>query len=915
MGKARKSRQPVPPASRPGPGKADAGAALPSATPAESFERRPGLTLALSAAAMLAAGLLPLLLAGLDPAALAGGGPLQAPSLVSLLALWGPASGFLVLALLALRRGRVSDGLLVLAAAVSLPPLYTLFMANAELTPPVLHGLWSRFAGVPAGLAALFAAGGVHALRSRAGGRSARVVAVFGSVALGAALLAPWYDEQGWSLPLLRVVLGLGEGSLRAVVRVLSAGALLSGAVLTLRTLLPGGAGLSQRASRVLGMALACLLGAYPLWLLGLAVEASAAGAGGPLLISLSLAAGLWGLWLAMGLRRLCEALDAPVSERSSWRGLLPRGAALAYGLAVALVFALFFLLKTHGLRPSATDENIYFYGAHLITEGLWPYRDFFFAHPPLHLLVPAGVFALFGFDVTVAKLIPALATMATGGFVLAIARRHLGRFGALAALVSFLFANEVLKASTNLTGVNLTTLWMSAGLWAALARRWLAAGVFLALAIGTGFYAIAAALALLAMAAFAGRRAFLRLALGFVGLAALLNGVFWAIGGQAYLDGVYIYHGKKLQKELVSMLLTVAHYHALPFWAFLAAPGVALLRRWQGRHTGDPALSAPRTMLDPRTLWRPGTDDAMRVVWLVNLALLLEFALFRELYAFYFVLWFPGLALLVGYLAVGLRDALLGAALHPAGPGASWRRPAALAAGALLLFGCWLPFGVGADQSLRDYQQRRIDAREIRRDTTGFLAEYEQRGERTAAFDWTPPPILESLGDVVEVLFWRGERVKGAWQPGYAWYLQSKKRYFESCDEIASYVREHSAEGETITGASTVAPLIALLSGRAMAAREIDTNNKRFHSGLLRQEDFFEAICHDRVRFVVAAPSSAFSPTVPSNHATVREHFRPARRFQDTRLKWWHKYPILLFERKGPEPAPGEPVCGFVGG
>ena len=41
--------------------------------------------------------------------------------------------------------------------------------------------------------------------------------------------------------------------------------------------------------------------------------------------------------------------------------------------------------------------ENIYFYDAWLMSQGELPYRDFFFAHPPLGLIPGWLVFVLLG--------------------------------------------------------------------------------------------------------------------------------------------------------------------------------------------------------------------------------------------------------------------------------------------------------------------------------------------------------------------------------------------------------------------------------------------------------------------------------------------------------------------------------------
>ncbi|HUT58524.1 MAG TPA: hypothetical protein VNA25_11825, partial [Phycisphaerae bacterium] len=56
------------------------------------------------------------------------------------------------------------------------------------------------------------------------------------------------------------------------------------------------------------------------------------------------------------------------------------------HGLPAALLLA-FLALKAYGLQPAVGDENIYFYMSTRVADGLVPWRDFFFAHPPLHLL------------------------------------------------------------------------------------------------------------------------------------------------------------------------------------------------------------------------------------------------------------------------------------------------------------------------------------------------------------------------------------------------------------------------------------------------------------------------------------------------------------------------------------------------
>lgn len=884
-----------------------------------------------------------------DPTPLATGGGLQSPLLVSIVLLTAPLAGMLVLVAFFLKRSAFKgltesrgtppgpeireeprgDAVAAVAVVAALPPLYTLFMANPTFAPSPLAGLWESFVGVPVALGAFAVVAGLAALRTAPEGRAARFAAGGGAALLLAATAMPAYEAARWRWPIGEAVAALGEGTFAGAGRGGAGLALFAAAALTILALPYAPADPARDRRRGVARSVAFWLAAvaYPLWFLLLSVDAAAAGAESmvPAWPRFLLAAMVtaFTVWFAVLGPRLLARADATQAGRGlsapGWRGFRDGGLRFVDRGSVLVVFVLFFLLKTHGLRASVTDENIYFYGAHLLAHGQLPYRDFFFAHPPGHLLVPGALFAVFGFSLTLAKLIPVAATMISGAFVLAIGRVHFGRLAGLAALVAFLFANEVLKASTNLTGINLTTMWLAGGLWAVLARRWATAGAFLGAAVATGFYSIAAALAVVVLAAFAGRRAFVRLLVAFLAVAGGLNAASYAIGGASFIEGVYAYHGKKPQRELLKEILVTVHYHPLLLWSFVLTPLAAVARRWLGWTAPAQEDDAPRDraarrrvsetatgrgaaalrLLDPRTLWDGAPEDVARLLWLVTAALTVEFTLFKELHSFYFTLWFPGLALLVGYAIRVVAEALR-RALGATADGVDYRKAGVAAVVACLAVAAWLPVAVSADASIRAGGDR------------AWIQENEHAGE-AKRFQWIEPPLLPSLGDVVRVLFWRDERIQGSLQPGYAWYLQSKKRYFETAQEIADYVRDHSEPGETLTGASTVAPLIALLSGRELSALVIDTNTKRFKAGTLTRQEFWDDVCRDRVRFVVAAPQSFFAPQVPSNHPTVDADFRVAKLFRDRSIKHWGEYRILLFERGTPDAPKGEPVCHYL--
>ncbi|MCB9733488.1 MAG: glycosyltransferase family 39 protein [Deltaproteobacteria bacterium] len=345
----------------------------------------------------------------------------------------------------------------------------------------------------------------------------------------------------------------------------------------------------------------------------------------------------------------------------------------------IAVPLALFLLVKTHGMGTSNTDENIYFYMARDLARGRLPYVDYFFAHPPLHVLVPGVILAVFGWSFTIAKLFAVVAAAVTGGAIFAIGRRAWGPVAGALAAVLFLFAAEQLKASANMTGVNLTTMWLTLGLWASLRGRGALAGVLLGLAATTGFYSMAAICALLVLLPFRPRDAArprglhpgLRQLIAFLLVAGGVNLLFLAVAGDAYVLGVYTFHGLKglRNDQMVDLFggdpgfpLSLLHnvaamasgrefqkelfYQAHLWMGLIVAPLVAIVR-----FALAPERRPAWAFLSPRRLWRetPG-DGAAVLVALVALALFVQYAMFRELYSFYFVLIYPVLALLVAY-------------------------------------------------------------------------------------------------------------------------------------------------------------------------------------------------------------------------------------------------------------------------
>jgi 4-amino-4-deoxy-L-arabinose transferase-like glycosyltransferase len=66
----------------------------------------------------------------------------------------------------------------------------------------------------------------------------------------------------------------------------------------------------------------------------------------------------------------------------------------------VSIVIRLFFIY------PTFSDENFYFNVANIVSEGEAPYKDFFFAHPPLQIYTLALFFKFFGVSFLLGKIL-----------------------------------------------------------------------------------------------------------------------------------------------------------------------------------------------------------------------------------------------------------------------------------------------------------------------------------------------------------------------------------------------------------------------------------------------------------------------------------------------------------------------------
>lgn len=866
----------------------------------------------------------------------------------------------------ALRTGS-SQSSLPNAALMGAGVLAALHLAmRGAAVPGVLDGsLWpmrGAGAGIPDAAWWGLAAGGLLATPERQAQRLARSVAMFAAICLLLVYWTPLGFVAESRFPLFAALSSFGatapaEGALLTTPWMASPFITILSALLPIVVLLALFWRGSQRAVQIVGAV--CLSFA--------AVGAVAAsGASSPLtLIGVALASGGTALLIAaatgLTLNRLSTRWDDEALGTIEW-------------VAVALILAVWLLAKSNGMRYSATDEGVYFYAAKAWAEGIWPYHDFFFSHPPLHIALPALIFSITGFSFVIAKALSVAAAGIAGVFVWRIGRRRLDPISGVIAMTLFLFAAEVMKSSTNLTGINLTTMWATAGLWATLRRRSFLAGALLGAAAATGFYAVGYFLCLTVLALFAPNIGYdkrapmldrvmsqsaVQLLLGFVLVFGATNLVFYLMAGESYIDGVYRYHFLKRAKLAgftplteglhafpqnlmlmlegrdfrVSLYYHGAHY-VLAFLAPLPVIATIAVRRHAKRAHPErfplPKGISPKLTDKSRwaLLWNPqlwwmhrNSGGTVLLLTALTWGLLTEFAQFKERFDFYYTLLLPPISL----LAAGWFHGLIRMGRVAVGAGPRWRRPKEGPESRGLRHAP-PPWAIGVFAAFIGLTLVWVPVN-MWANRTAYPSEVTARGSSKGAgqvlkFAWIDAPGPEAISEFTKRLLWKDHRVRGNLEYGLHHYLWSKKRWFSTADEIAEYIRTNSKREETITGSSTHAPMVALLAGRRMAGDHVDTNSKTFKTGVVSRKEFWTRACKDKVRFIVAGPRSYFSPRSMRRRPTVRKHFRLVREFHDPHLKHWRSVRLQLWERRrstdtnvckyeGPQPPLNERIRG----
>lgn len=477
-------------------------------------------------------------------------------------------------------------------------------------------------------------------------------------------------------------------------------------------------------------------------------------------------------------------------------------------GGAVVLLVAAFLVLQAWSLLPHPADEGIYFSGALQFAQGRIPYRDFFFAHPPLHLVPNAALFAVFGYALPLAKagtvLGGAVQGVAAYLIVTGLARRGAGRpaqgaahVAGVLACCSILFAETLLKAAANDTGISQASGWLALACLLLTWGRPALAGTLAGVAAMTLLQAMPVVVTLAAGAAWiGGRRTGLRFVAGTAAVLAVVHVAFVALAGRAFFDQMYLFHLNKLDRpgEGARQL------------------GFVLADNWTlfvGAAAGAIALTAAGK----------STRRLAIVALAAAIAQMLVMATRPRVFPFYFLpALFPA-ALLLGGGAFVAGRALLARPLLAGGSGPSRRAVGVIAGAALLVLTVlrWPLIGVVSPTRA------------------------SQRERYTQSYRWVDAPGIGPLNAIVRAALWRdGQRRAGDAPSAATQYLWQRTRWLDTLPTMVEHVRRWASQhpGTTLFGDSSVAPLVAAEAGVPIAAGLVDTNVERVRTGSLHLDE-----------------------------------------------------------------------------
>jgi hypothetical protein len=530
-----------------------------------------------------------------------------------------------------------------------------------------------------------------------------------------------------------------------------------------------------------------------------------------------------------------------------------------AFGVGGLLL--VFIMLKLYSLSFVSGDEHMYFYMGMLVSRGEWPYRDFFFSHPPLQLYIVAPLYRLFGYFLSLSKLVPSLAAVVSGLHVYLIGKRLAGRLEGVLGAGLFLVTFDVLRGSSHFTGANCALAFGMAAAYQAIVGRQVVAGVLFAIGTFTGVYIAPLALMLAVLLVFRSWREALRLLAGFVTASLAIVVIFAAVAGwPRFWYQVFDYNLHKIAfgYSWYAKFRNVAFLNSLVMSGFV--PGIAWavsMWRLRGRQPGAPVLPGRLGRLGAwLNLWGGDRVAAQIIFATLTCGYFYFYSTRVDYYSYYFMLIMPWMGLMTAIVAVDTVRFVSERWRCPTRnqaslPRAERRRrektsgkPAPRGASGAMAFHPW-PLAVLALSLVLVLAYRKG----IGKDRHDDMGEYEHQ------YTWRDSPYLPgSLNRLVQALFWTPSSSPVHPPNAITYYLQHESLSAGQAAGFVAAVRSVCRPGERIFGEYSLGPFAAALGPCVLAANLADTNPHRFKVHESTPQDWVDALERDHLDIAIVS-------------------------------------------------------------
>jgi hypothetical protein len=216
-----------------------------------------------------------------------------------------------------------------------------------------------------------------------------------------------------------------------------------------------------------------------------------------------------------------------------------PKDKCFLYFLLASFVFL---ILKLFEMKFKFSDGFTYMYMGKMVLEGFVPYRDFFFASPPLQIYILAFAELFSGGNFLILKIIPIIATIGSGFFIYDYMKKKFGSRYGLVASVLFLFSFLTLLTTDYSTGISETMFFVLGMVYFAESGKPFIAGLFGSFALLIRLYAPLPIAGTLLYYFIYRKKEILKFILGVLTLFLPVSVIFELISHGAYLNQIFFF-------------------------------------------------------------------------------------------------------------------------------------------------------------------------------------------------------------------------------------------------------------------------------------------------------------------------------------------------------------------------------------